>query len=208
MLFNLQKKGDYHTYLVLRRKLNGYDDLAKKIVNIKNEDLLNDIKNDYIERDFYNWLNCDILIRHNLVMTNDNSVDDDLNQIYYHRNYKLLGLEPYDKNDIYNSLRRNCGLTECFKKDWWKSTEKSRLKWELIHKSIKCVNNNEIFIWKLERDYESDDIINFNNDHWRKPKHVEKCIINNNLLIYKLFINIDGLFDGDIYINGDLKMII
>ena len=42
--------------------------------------------------------------------------DDDLNQIYYHRNYKLLGLEPYDKNDTYNSLRRNCGLNECFKR--------------------------------------------------------------------------------------------
>ena len=35
-------------------------------------------------------------------------------------------------------------------KDWWKSTEKSRLKWELIHNSIKCINNNEIFIWNLE----------------------------------------------------------
>ena len=209
MLFNLQKKGDYHTYLVLRRKFNGYDDLAKKIVNIKNEDLLNDIKNEYIEIDFYNWLNCDILIRHNLVITNDNSVDDDLNKIYYHKNYKLLGLHPYDKNDTDNSLRRNCGLNECFKKNWWKTTVKSRLKWELIHNSIKCINNNEIFIWNLERNYESDDVTNFNNYHWRKPNTVEKCIINNNLLIYKLlFKYIDGLFDGNVYINKNLKIMI
>ena len=70
MLFT--KKGQCIIHILVLRKFNGYDDMAKKIINIKNEDLLNDIKDDYIERDFYNWLNCDILIGHNLVVTNDN----------------------------------------------------------------------------------------------------------------------------------------
>ena len=133
MKLNLQKKNDYHIFLLLRIKFDGFEEIVKKIINIKNEGLLQEIRDDYIERDFYNWLNCDIQLRYKASINND---DSNVPQyLYYYKNHKILGLEPYNRN-IYDCLRRTTGLNECFKSKWWKSTAKSRTEWEIIHKSI------------------------------------------------------------------------
>ena len=67
MKLNLQKKEDYEIYLLLRIKFDGFEEIVKKIINIKNEGILQEIRDDYIERDFYNWLNCDIQLRLSLI---------------------------------------------------------------------------------------------------------------------------------------------
>ena len=104
MKLNLQKKCDYYIFLLLRIKLNGFDDIVKKIINIKNDDLLNEIRDDYIERDFYNWLNSDIQLRYKASISND---DSNISQYldYYYKNYRILGLEPYNRNNIFDCLR-------------------------------------------------------------------------------------------------------
>ena len=206
MRLNLQKKDDYHIYMLLRIKFNGFEDIIKKIINIKNEDLLNKIRDDYIERDFYNWLNCDIGLRYQSSIEND---DSNVSQyLYYYRNHKILGLESYNRNNIYDCLRRTTGLNECFKSKWWKSTAKSRTEWEIIHRSI--IMEEPLYIWNLERENTYEDIINVDINNWRKPKFIEKCIVNNKIYYYKVIINIDmhDLFDDRIFLTKELKLII
>lgn len=205
MRLNLQKKDDYHIFLLLRIKFDGFEDIVKKIINIKNEDLLNKIRDDYIERDFYNWLNCDIQLRYKASINND---DSNVPQyLYYYRNHKILGLESYNRN-IYDCLRRTTGLNECFKSKWWKSTAKSRTEWEIIHRSI--IMEEPLYIWNLERENTYEDIINVDINNWRKPKFIEKCIVNNKIYYYKVIINIDmhDLFDDRIFLTRELKLII
>ena len=51
---------------ILIKCLNGNKDLCYKIILIKNECILNELKEQYIERDFYNYLSYDIYIRNKL----------------------------------------------------------------------------------------------------------------------------------------------
>ena len=64
MNFNLKEnKYDKYWYRFLINKLKGNIDLAKMIIDIKNKNIIKTIKNEYIERDFYNWLNWDLIMR-------------------------------------------------------------------------------------------------------------------------------------------------
>ncbi len=205
MKLNLQKKEDYEIYLLLRIKFDGFEDIVKKIINIKNEGTLQEIRDDYIERDFYNWLNCDIQLRYKASINND---DSNVPQyLYYYKNHKILGLEPYNSN-VYDCLRRTTGLNECFKSKWWKSTAKSRTEWEIIHKSI--IMEEPLYIWNLERENTYEDIINVDINNWRKPNIIEKCIITNKIYYYKVIINVDmhDLFNDRIFLTRKLKFII
>ena len=46
---------------ILIKCLNGNKDLCYKIILIKDECILNELKEQYIERDFYNYLSYDFL---------------------------------------------------------------------------------------------------------------------------------------------------
>ena len=41
---------------ILILKLNGYTDICNKIIDIKNELIFDDRKNEHMKKDFYNWL--------------------------------------------------------------------------------------------------------------------------------------------------------
>ena len=95
----------------------------------------------YIEKDFYNWLNCDLFDRSYLVLNRSEYLCiHNVNKLnYYVKNYNDLGLTKYKSNDL-NSLRRHKSLSECFKTKWWKTTEKNFVNWDLIHIYINNLN--------------------------------------------------------------------
>jgi hypothetical protein len=206
MKLNLQKKEDYHIYFLLRKKFNGFEDIVKKIINIKNEDLINEIRNEYIERDFYNWLNCDLLLRSETAM----GKNEGCYISYYLKNHNELCICPYDSNNINNSLRRKKGLNTCFNSDWWKTTSKSRIDWKIIHESIINTENVNFYIWKLEREYLNEDIINFDINNWREPSITERCRVNNEIYYYKIIVNIDMecFYNGRLLLTRDLRLIV
>ena len=91
MNFNLKEnKYDKYWYRFLINKLKGNIDLAKMIIDIKNKNIIKTIKNEYIERDFYNWLNWDLIMR---LKPNEEFIQ------YYNKNSSELGINLYDKND-------------------------------------------------------------------------------------------------------------
>ena len=55
--------------------LNGHNELAHKIINHKKELELEDIRIEYINRDFSNWLSNDIFLRNYLEITRMNYLD-------------------------------------------------------------------------------------------------------------------------------------
>ena len=59
---------------------NGYHELAHKIINHKKELELEDIREEYINRDFANWLSNDIFLRNYLEITKMNYLDLELEQ--------------------------------------------------------------------------------------------------------------------------------
>ena len=129
---------------VLMKKLNNHLDLVHYILEFNNNDIENireNIREWYIEKDFYNWLNNDIELRYRLVFTRPEHLDiihsQKLN--YYIENYKNLKLNKYDYRSP-NGLRRNKSLTECFNSKWWKYTNKKNYEWSLIHCYINTMN--------------------------------------------------------------------
>ena len=94
--------------------MNGHNDICQKIIKMKYNIEFEDIKKEYIEKDFYNWLNHDLLIR-----SKYKTSLSIYNKEYYEKNYKILGINPYEKNN-YKSLRRVKSLFECFQTRWWK----------------------------------------------------------------------------------------
>tara|TARA_A100001037_G_C14869927_1_gene509089 strand:+ start:47 stop:463 length:417 start_codon:yes stop_codon:yes gene_type:complete len=125
---------------VLMKKLNNHLDLVHYILEFNKEDTQN-IIDWYIEKDFYNWLNYDILTRYKLIFILPAYLDiihsQKLN--YYIDNYENLKLGKY-KYRSPNGLRRTKSLTECFNSKWWKYTQKNCYEWSLIHCYINTMN--------------------------------------------------------------------
>ena len=144
---------DKEIYIILIMKLNGHTDLSNLIINYKNDMILEDIKNEYIENDFNNWLNYDLPLRSFLgsivleyIIMNENDKVDYI--IEFITNYKchngfLLNdvYNYYDDNRIELGLcplyNRGKSLIKCFNSKWWKTTEKNSLVWREIHTNIK-----------------------------------------------------------------------
>ena len=144
---------DKEIYIILILKLNGHTDLSNLIINYKNDMILKEIKNEYIEKDFNNWLNYDLPLRSFLgsivleyIIMNENDKVDYI--IEFITNYKchngfLLNdnYNYYDDNRIELGLcplyYRKTSLIECFNSKWWKSTEKNSLPWRGVHADIK-----------------------------------------------------------------------
>ena len=164
-------------------KLNGHIELSKLILNYRDDSILNEIKKERLEIDFYNWLNHDLKIRN---IFDTPLLKNDSNQllseqtihtidIYYNNNKKQLGLS--------DEYIRNKSLSECFISKWWLSTEKKFVFWEKIHNIINF--KKEIFIYYQIYDHNidyKDYLLSLNTDLWRKPTFKEK-----NDLIVKYF---------------------
>ena len=132
-------------YQILLEKLNGISDLAKYIIDIKNDKHYIDFekyRKETIERDFFNWLTHDTIFR---VMLDTKKIrledSDDFIYIDYKENLSELGL------DI--EYRRTKSLSECFQSKWWKTTIKNMGNWKIIHNIIK----SEIIVFRANTPY-------------------------------------------------------
>ena len=141
----------------LMKKLNGFRELSEKIIIFKNDLELEKIKEEYIERDFYNWLTHDLSLRKDLALNNLDHIQSYI--LDYYTDLNLLGLQKFD------DCRRTTSLTESFNSKWWLTTEK-RIKWIDIHYFINEINF--IKILDSERDY-NDAMEYFDINEWITP---------------------------------------
>jgi len=135
---------------------NGHHELAHKIINHKKELELEDSREEYINRDFANWLSNDIFLRNYLEITKMNYLYLDIedSQEYIMDNIENAYYNGVSINDYYiyyeifeNDLgltnhMRTRSLTDCYKSQWWKTTQKNNLSWNNIHRYI----NNHLTI--------------------------------------------------------------
>lgn len=149
-------KNDTINVFLLMKKLNGFREISEKIIRMKINLELEDIKEDYIEKDFYNWLTHDLTLRRDLALNNIDHIKSYI--IDYYTDINLYGLEKFD------DWRRTSSLTESFNSKWWLRTEK-RIKWIDIHYLI-----NEINYIKIFQGIDDEEALeNFNINEWRTP---------------------------------------
>lgn len=135
---------------------NGHDELAHKIINHKKELELEDSRKEYINRDFANWLSNDIFLRNYLEITKMNYLDleiedsqeyimDNIENAYYNGvsiNDYYIYYEIFENDLGLTNHMRTRSLTDCYKSQWWKTTQKNNLSWNNIHRYI----NNHLTI--------------------------------------------------------------
>tara|TARA_B110000495_G_scaffold190890_1_gene193461 strand:+ start:235 stop:897 length:663 start_codon:yes stop_codon:yes gene_type:complete len=209
---------------ILVEKLKGNEELALLIIS-KKHDIINketeEIKKEHIEYDFYNWLNCDLLIRKSLEINQGGMMYLAGELGFYQNNYKDLGLGLLENN----SYRRTKSLTECFNSKWWKTHHKTHFnKWYSIHriinypKKIKVYNGSISDLVYLPNDVDDIDeekvLIEFRNHNFRNPTIKEKNRIIIEQLEYEDFfledgINIEWFINNMLYVlvDNDLKII-
>ena len=143
--------------------LNGHDELAHKIINHKKELELENSREEYINRDFCNWLSNDIFLRNYLEITKMNYLDLELEESQeYMANYVdnayYNGVSINDYYTYYEIFENDLGLTnhmrtksltDCYKSQWWKTTQKNNLPWNNIHRFIDNPLNIKIYYRKF-----------------------------------------------------------
>lgn len=95
--------------------LDGNEDISLKILKIKNNKIINEIRNEYIETHFYNWLNYDLHIRNKLSETiiqynNLPEYEKEYYIIHNINNTKLNGISLDLYFEYYDSNLFNLGL--------------------------------------------------------------------------------------------------
>ena len=145
---------DKEIYKILIKLFNGHGDISNLIINYKNDMITEEIKTEYIERHFYNWLNYDLLLRQflgkvHLKYIGMNEFDKVDYILEFISNYIYNG---YLLNDVFNyyddnrddlglgpSYIRGKSLNESFNSKWWKTTEKNSLPWKDVHADINYI---------------------------------------------------------------------
>ena len=161
---------DRELFLILTRKLNWNIHIIDLIIQKRNEIEMDEIKDYYIEKDFYNWLNHDLKTR--ALMDTDRFSFEKLDRgivFHYGKFYSEIGVN--------NGYRRVRSLSQCFKSKWWKYTAKNNMEWKLIHKIIR----SDIVVYKSRDEmefYETDSLTTFNNDWIKVPKVKSISVIN------------------------------
>ena len=150
------------------------EEIACVILQFKYEIECDEQREYMIERDFYNWLNYDLLLR--------NSYREDIFSSryceYYIRHFKELGLNSLTSPK--DNLRRTKSLHNCFQSPWWKTTEKMSIPWKKIHKQLKMFHEDFIFIWRGGgREFDPEEILDRLSVYWRKPEFKEKIVLIN-----------------------------
>ena len=150
------------------------EEIACVILQFKYEIECDEQREYTIERDFYNWLNYDLLLR--------NSYREDICSSryceYYIRHFKELGLNSLTNPK--DNLRRTKSLHNCFQSPWWKTTGKMSIPWKNIHKQLKMFHEDFIFIWRGGgREFDPEEILDRLSVYWRKPEFKEKIVLIN-----------------------------
>ena len=136
------------TILVLKEYLS--QDLARYIldlsIKIQRDELFFGSQDFWIENNFYNWLIHDLVIRKAMKLDMLDAYESPVKLYNFYRNHKSnLGLVNF---------RRRSGITKCFKGQWWKSTPKSFVFWDDIHRIIKC---EHIRVYEIDSRYHYDE---------------------------------------------------
>ena len=143
--------------------LNGHNELAHKIVNHKKELELEDSREEYINRDFCNWLSNDIFLRNYLEITKINYLDLEIEDTQEFITYNIdnayyNGVSINDYYIYYEIFENELGLTnhmrtrsltDCYKSQWWKTTQKNNLPWRRIHDLIKIRNTVKYMMYSI-----------------------------------------------------------
>lgn len=149
------------------------EEISHIILRLKADQECNEIRHEMIERDFYNWLNHDMIKRVSYNCDSFTSLHCD----YYISNIKYLGLNSV--THVEDNLRRTKSLNECYNSPWWKTTPKKYIQWNRIHKSLRFFHDDFIFIWDKDINFENEDPFHMLIYNWRKPKMKEKIEILN-----------------------------
>ena len=118
--------------------LNGHEELSSKILVLKAEAEMEDNRFFHIENNFYNWLNFDLEHRQFL---KERKVARETNMITYDQSLNIYN-NLLDNLGLDEDYRRTKSLSKCFASKWWKTTEKTNLKWHKIHKEFLDKINN------------------------------------------------------------------
>ena len=173
--------------LLLKQILNGHKEISDKICNYINEFELDDIKYEYNEINFYNWLNYDLILRNKLgtIQKDFDKLSSDEGKLdfieknknnslfnYYYYLLPRLGL-TWEAN---NYFRRSKSLTDCFNSQWWRTTEKNNIEWKNIHFIISIDIDIKIYNYEL---YGDDIYLEYlyNYELFRNPTIRERYII-------------------------------
>jgi hypothetical protein len=177
---------------ILILKLNGYTDICNKIIAIKNELFFDDMKNEHMKKDFYNWLSYDIYLKNwmsklrlDYLDLQENEKEAFVRKNVDLNNYSKLLLNVYfNYYDIYKNIGlneiyiRTKSLAEYFNSKWWMTTEKNSIHWNDMHQTIKFPLVVKIYnktfrsnIWRFDRLL--DELIN-NPDEFRNPTIKER----------------------------------
>lgn len=146
------------TILLLKEYLSS--DLARYIldlsIKIQRDELFFSSQDFWIENNFYNWLIHDVVIRKSMRLDMLDAYENPGKLYNFYRDHKNnLGLVNF---------RRRAGLTKCFNGEWWKSTPKSFVYWNDIHRIITC---EKMRVFEIDSRYhygENDINFYFEND--------------------------------------------
>jgi hypothetical protein len=179
--------------LTLGEKLNGNRDLSYYILFLKDkkekEDIFIESQKFWIENNFYNWLNHDLVIRKSMGLHMLEAYSEDKqSQLYeyYRKHVDKLGLVNYT---------RKRKLIDCFNDKWWKCTPKSYVYWNDIHSLI----TNQIRVFDIIQGYNYEEIdiqYLFDNDLLIEKTGVDKFNYIND--VYKNIIIHGGFLFQDI----------
>lgn len=156
------------------------EEISHIILRFKSDQECKEIRDEMIERDFYNWLNHDLLYRVSYNCDSFTSLHCD----YYITNLEYLGLNSVTHSE--DNLRRTKSLNECYNSQWWKTTSKNYIQWNGIHKSLRFFHDDFIFIWDKDINFENEDPFHMLIYNWRKPKMNEKIEILNRYTPHEL----------------------
>ena len=156
------------------------EEITRIILRFKSDQECDEIREYMIERDFYNWLNHDLVTRVSYNCDSFTSLHCD----YYIVNINRLGLNSI--THIEDNLRRIKSLNDCYNSDWWRTTPKNYIQWNSIHKSLIMFHDNFIFILDKDYNFENEDPLHMLIYNWRRPKMKEKLQILNRYKLYEL----------------------
>lgn len=149
------------------------EEISHIILRFKSDLECDEIRNEMIERDFYNWLNHDLLMR----VSYNNDIFSCLHCDYYIIHLNSLGLNSV--THFNDNLRRTKSLKDCYNSPWWKTTSKNYIQWNIIHKSLTMFHDKFIFIWDKDNNFEYEDLFHMLIYNWREPTMKEKIEIIN-----------------------------
>ena len=178
---------DQYNKLTLQTLLGGYPDICLKILQEKNKQELETVKEEQQEIHFYYFLNHDLPLRsflgqkklglegvglgiHHLLNV-DGGKHLLYKYMYYEKRKTILGLDDhYQRVESLNTIR---------KKPWWKFTEKSTSQWVKLHNIIRLDLRCALFLIYTKEHNDSTIPDNFmleycfHFDRFREPNIVE-----------------------------------